>query len=76
MDVKVASIHGSAGKASISWNTVAGSINTVYYKNSMTDATWRVLKTFTAQNGGRTAVNDTVGSSARFYKVELNLANP
>ena len=76
MDVKVAYVHGSTSKATVSWNTVAGAANTIYYKNSIADATWHVLKTFASQRGGRTAVSDTVGNTTRFYKVELNLANP
>ena len=50
--------------------TEAGVVYTVEYKNSLSDATWTKLNTYTG-TGGAVTVTDIVANDARFYRAVI-----
>ena len=57
----------------VSWNSVAGALNQVYYKHALPDSDWQLVQSFISTHTGRTAITNPVGSDGGFYKVEVNL---
>ena len=61
------------GLAVISWNTVAGANNNVYYKSAATGGNWVLLTSFESTASGPTSITDPVGPDMRVYKVSVDL---
>lgn len=62
----------------LSWRTLPGAANQVFYKASLTDAQWTLLTEFTtpAGAGSRVSVSDPVDAGRRFYRVVVTPALP
>ena len=65
-------LNVSSGNA-VSWNSVAGALNNVYYKQALSDADWQLIQSFISTETGRTSIVNPVNSDGGFYKVEVNL---
>ena len=59
-------------KAVISWNTIAGAVNNVYYKTTTSDE-WQLLTSFVSGAGGPTSFEDPLGQEMRVYRVRVDL---
>jgi hypothetical protein len=58
--------------AVITWNTVPGATNYLYFKNQLTDANWQVLTNFVSGSpGGPVSVTDPANVNGRFYQVQV-----
>ena len=58
--------------AVISWNTVAGAVNNVYFK-SETSEEWELLTSFVSGASGPTSLEDPLGPEMRVYRVRVDL---
>lgn len=56
----------------VSWNTVAGATNRLFYKNSLTDSTWHLLGEFISSADGRVEYPDAVTAGSRIYSVQID----
>jgi hypothetical protein len=70
----VPTVSGSAAGVALTWNTVPGATNNLYYKNQLGGATWQVLTNFVSgSSGGTVTVNDPASANGRFYQVRLDV---
>lgn len=68
----VASVRVNNGVATITWDSVAGQVYRVQYKNNLTDANWTDLPPDVTATGPTANKTDVVGSlPQRFYRVLL-----
>ncbi len=64
--------HSGSGTTTILWAAVAGKNYQIQYKNALDDSPWSDLPgVITATGPTGTAVDDTSGAPARFYRVRL-----
>jgi hypothetical protein len=55
-------------KADVSWNTIAGAHNYLYYQAGL-GGQWQLLTNFVSAASGPVSVQDSVGNSTRYYRV-------
>jgi hypothetical protein len=55
-------------KATVSWNSITGAENYLYYKNGL-GGTWLLLTNFASTATGTVSVPDALGNTARYYRV-------
>lgn len=72
-DLKVTSGNPLGSSVIVSWNTIGGATNRLYYKNSIADPQWVELVNFVAGADGRVNYPEAVNAPSRVYKVELDL---
>jgi hypothetical protein len=76
LDLKVASGEPAGSAVIVSWNTVAGATNKLYYKDSLVASEWQLLNSFVSSASGRVEYPDAVSPAGRVYRVQLDFPNP
>jgi hypothetical protein len=72
---QITSIQVTNGQAIVTWNSAAGQIYTLQYKNTLSGTNWQSLSPVTATGAVASATNFVGSAAQRFYRVMLQ-ANP
>lgn len=79
LDLRAERLAGPPASIVLSWRTIAGASNSVWYADSPASTNWQWLTGTTYPDvppGGRATAVDAVGGGPRFYRVRVDASNP